>query len=224
MDDPSAARETEYGTLIAPNLVAANHDHYFNFRLDFDIDQPKNHFMTMDIVPAEVGDDSLRRSMWKVEHTMPRTESEATYQVSSFKPRYFMLQNPDRKGPLGHTPGYMIHHGSVAYGPFDFQNDPPMVRNAYIENSVWNTVHDPEERYAGGKFAMGSDGSDTLAQWVKEDAPLQNQDIVTWFTAGFHHVPRMEDWPVMSTEWKTVHIMPHNFFPMNPAITIRDPE
>ena len=128
------------------------------------------------------------------------------------------------KGPLGHKPGYMIYHGSVAYGSFDFENDPPMIRNAYIENSVWNTVHDPEERYAGGKFALQSDGSDTLAQWVKEDAPLQDQDIVTWFTAGFHHVPRTEDWPVMSTEWKTVHIMPHNFFPMNPAITIRDPE
>ncbi|HBB84332.1 MAG TPA: tyramine oxidase [Sulfitobacter sp.] len=224
MDDPSAARETEYGTLIAPNLVAANHDHYFNFRLDFDIDQPSNRFMTMDIVPAEVAEDSPRRSLWKVEHNMPKSEAEATYQVSSFKPRYFMLQNPDRKGPLGHKPGYMIHHGSVAYGPFDFENDPPMIRNAYIENSVWNTVHDPEERYAGGKFALQSDGSDTLAQWVKEDAPLQDQDIVTWFTAGFHHVPRTEDWPVMSTEWKTVHIMPHNFFPMNPAITIRDPE
>ncbi|MFG6560241.1 hypothetical protein ACGYK7_07035 [Sulfitobacter sp. 1A15299] len=48
----------------------------------------------------------------------------------------------------------MIHHGSVAYGSFDFENDPPMIRNAYIENSVRNTVHDPEERYAGGKFAL----------------------------------------------------------------------
>lgn len=225
MDDETAEVETEYGTLIAPNLVAANHDHYFNFRIDFDLDQPKNTFMTMDIVAAEVEEGSLRRSLWKVEHNMPKSEMEAKYQISAFKPRYFMVQNPDRKGPLGHTPGYMIHHGSVAYGPgFDFQNDPPMIRNAYIENSVWNTVHDPAERYAGGKFALQSDGSDTLAEWVKEDAPLQNQDIVTWFTAGFHHIPRMEDWPVMSTEWKTVHIMPHNFFPMNPAITIRDPE
>ena len=224
MDDPSAAQDTAYGTLIAPNLVAANHDHYFNFRLDFDIDQPKNRFMTMDIVPAEVSAESPRRSMWKVEMNMPDSEADATYQVSAFKPRSFMLQNPDRKGPLGHRPGYMIHHGSVAYGPFDFQNDPPMIRNAYIENSVWNTVHDPAERYAGGKFALQSDGTDTLAQWVKEDAPLQDQDIVTWFTAGFHHVPRTEDWPVMSTEWKTVHIIPHNFFPMNPAITIRDPD
>lgn len=71
---------------------------------------------------------------------------------------------------------------------------------------------------------MQSDGSNTLAQWVKEGAPLQNQDIVTWFTEGFHRVPRVEDWPVMSTEWMTVNIMPHNSYPMNPATTIRDPQ
>lgn len=44
-----------------------------------------------------------------------------------------------------------------------------------------------------------------------------------WFTAGFHHIPRVEDWPVMSTEWKTIHLMPMNFFAMNPAATIRLP-
>ena len=37
------------------------------------------------------------------------------------------------------------------------------------------------------------------------------------------HIPRMEDWPVMSTEWKTIHIIPFNVFPHNPALTIRDP-
>ena len=72
-----------------------------------------------------------------------------------------------------------------------------------------------------GDFAMQSDGSDTLAEWVKADRPLQGADVVTWFTAGFHHLPRAENWPVMSTKWKTIHIMPHNFFTHNPALTIR---
>ena len=69
MDDPTAADDTRYGTLIAPHLVASNHDHYFNFRLDFDVDQPVNRFSTMDIVPSDVPDDSPRRSMWRVAHT-----------------------------------------------------------------------------------------------------------------------------------------------------------
>jgi primary-amine oxidase len=40
---------------------------------------------------------------------------------------------------------------------------------------------------------------------------------------GFHHVPHMEDWPVMSTMWKGITLMPFNFFSHNPAMTIRNP-
>jgi len=152
---------------------------------------------------------------------MPDSEMDARYRISSMEPRYFHYSNPAREGYLGHEPGYMIHHGSVAYGPYDFENDPPMKRNGYIEYSVWNTVHDPEQRYAGGKFALQSDGSDSLPTWAADDESLMGKDIVSWFSAGFHHIPRMEDWPVMSTEWKTVHLMPHNFFANNPAMTLR---
>ena len=221
MNDATAAEDTKHGTLIAPNLVAANHDHYFNFRIDFDVDQPVNQMGTMEIVPAEVAEDSPRRSMWTWQHVMPDSELDARYRFIAMKPKHIHIGNPDREGYLGQTPGWMIHHGSIAYGPFDFENDPPFKRNAYIEYSSWTTVYDPEQRYAGGKYAMQSDGSDTLAEWVKQDRPLQGQDIVSWFTAGFHHIPRMEDWPVMSTEWKTVHILPFNFFAHNPAMTLR---
>ncbi|MEO1142037.1 MAG: tyramine oxidase, partial [Pseudomonadota bacterium] len=214
--------DTSYGTLIAPNLVAPNHDHYFNFRIDFDIDQPNNQFMTMDIVPnKDIGANNPRRSMWKVQHNMPASEMAARYKVSASAPRYYHVANPAREGYLGHAPGWMIHHGSIAYGPYDFENDPPFKRNPYIEYSVWNTVYDPEQRYAGGKFAFQSDGTDNLLTFVQDDQALQGQDIVTWFTAGFHHIPRMEDWPVMSTEWKQIHIMPHNYFAYNPALTLR---
>ena len=115
MSDPTAAADTTHGTLVAPNLVAANHDHYFNFRIDFDVDQPVNHFGTMDIVPAEVAPDARRRSLWKVEETMPHSELEARYKLSAMQPRVFHISNPDREGYLGHTPGWMIHHGATWY-------------------------------------------------------------------------------------------------------------
>ncbi len=224
LNDATAAEDTKYGRLIAPHLVAPYHDHYFNFRLDFDIDGPENTMMVSNIVPGEAPEGSPRKSFWTVRNDPVKSELGGRFQLSAFKPKYFHIMNGNKDGYLGYKPGYMLHHGSIAYGPFDFENDPPMMRNRYIEHSVWNTEYDPNERYAGGKLAFASDGSDGLAKWVEDDADLMNKDIVTWFTAGFHHIPRMEDWPVMSTEWKTVHMMPMNFFPMNPAITIRTPK
>lgn len=220
MEDATAAADTAYGTLVAPNLVAPFHDHYFNFRLDFDVDGPVNHPAVLEIVAGEPADDSPRRSFWTVERSAPASELEARYTLSAMAPKYFLVANEAERTPLGHHPAYMVHHGNVAYGPFDYAADPPMRRNAYIEHTIWNTVYDPAQRYAGGELPMQSDGSDTLAEWVKADRPLQGTDVVTWFTAGFHHLPRAEDWPVMSTDWKTIHIVPYNFFTRNPALTL----
>src|SRR5207237_3289535 len=38
MTDPSAAADTAYGMLVAPNLTSVNHDHFLSFRLDVAID------------------------------------------------------------------------------------------------------------------------------------------------------------------------------------------
>ena len=200
MEDSTAAADTAYGTLVAPNLVAPFHDHYFNFRLDFDVDGPVNHPAILEVVAGEPAADSPRRSFWTVTRSAPVSELEARYTLSAMAPKYFLVANEAERTRLGHHPAYMINQGSVAYGPFDYATDPPMRRNAYIEHTIWNTVHDRSQRYAGGEFPMQSDGSDTLAEWVQADRPLQGTDVVTWFTAGFHHLPRAENWPVMSTD------------------------
>ncbi len=225
MKDETAEADTKYGTLIAPNLVAPNHDHFFNFRLDFDIDGQANSFMRTGLVPAEAPADIPRRSLWVTEQTMPQTESEARYKVNPDTPAVYHIGNMDVETKLGHHPAYMVMPGgSVAYSPFDMANDPPAMRNPYIEYSLFVTPYAREQRYAGGEYAFQSDGSDTLATWMQEDRSIAKADLVTWYTMGFHHVPKMEDWPVMSLVWKGITLAPFNYFDHNPAITVRLPE
>jgi len=99
-------------------------------------------------------------------------------------------------------------------------DDPPFRRNAYLAYQLCVTPYAPGERYAGGHYAMMSDGSDTLDTWTARDRAIGSRDIVAWFTMGFHHIPRMEDWPVMPTHWSSFSLMPRNFFANNPALTV----
>jgi primary-amine oxidase len=45
------------------------------------------------------------------------------------------------------------------------------------------------------------------------------QDIVLWYTMGFRHVTRPEDFPVLPTFWHEMTIRPAFFFDMDPSMT-----
>ena len=221
LKDATAAKDTRYGSLIAPNLVAPNHDHYFNFRLDFDIDGQDNSFVHTTLERGKAEAASLRKSFWVTNPKTVETEMEGRLRVDNARPALYTVTNTNKEGVYGHHPAYAIlPKDSAAYGPYDYDKDPPMKRNAYIGFSFWNTLYDQNKRYAGGKFAFASDGSDTLATWVKKNRPIKNKDLVTWYTIGFHHVPHTEDWPVMSGHQVGIELRPYNFFSSNPAMGI----
>lgn len=222
MHDATAAKDTRHGSLIAPNLVAPNHDHYFNFRLDFDIDGQNNSFVHTELKRGKTDPKSPRKSLWVTSPKMVEREMEGRLRIDNAKPAIYTVTNTNVTGVYGHHPAYAIlPKDTVAYGPYDYENDPPMKRNAYIGYSFWNTLFDLDKRYAGGKFAFASDGSDTLATWVKKNRSIKNKDVVTWYTIGFHHVPHTEDWPVMSGHQVGIELRPFNFFASNPAMGIR---
>ena len=220
LKDATAARDTQYGSLIAPNLVAPNHDPYFNFRLDFDIDGSDNRLVKTSLDRGKSAPGALRKSFWVANPQTVATELEGRRRVDNGKPALYAVINPNKQGVYGHHPGYAIlPRDTATYGPYDY-SDPPFKRNACIGYSFWNTLHDPSKRCAGGKFAFASDGSDTLATWVQKNRPIKNKDSVTWYTIGFHHVPHTEDWPVMSGHKLGIALRPYNFFAFNPAITL----
>jgi primary-amine oxidase len=176
------------------------------------------------IVPGEAPQDVPRRSLWVTEQSMPKTEAEARYKVNPERPAMYHVGNMNVESGLGHHPTYMLKPGgSYAYTPLDVASDPPARRNPYIEYTLFVTPYARDERYAGGEFAFQSTGEDTLATWMQQDRSVENTDIVAWYTMGFHHIPRMEDWPVMPLSWQTLTLTPFNFFDHNPAVAVRNP-
>jgi len=222
MESPTAQADTRFGTLIRPNVVAPNHTHFFNFRIDFDIDGASNSFMKMKMVPTKVDASANvpRKSIWTVAHEVPERELDAVTRMELAAPAALGIYNPNVKNALKQNPSYMLMpDGSAAHSLLDV-NDGPVKRNAYVDNQFWVTPYRPNERYAGGTYAMQGTGDDTLKSWVSANRPIKNTDIVSWYTVAFHHIPRSEDWPVMPAHWVGFTLMPHNFFDHNPSINV----
>jgi len=51
-----------------------------------------------------------------------------------------------------------------------------------------------------------------------KDSSIENSDIVVWYEMGFHHLPRMEDWPAKPMYWQGFQLVPFNFFELNPSV------
>ena len=190
--------DTKHGTLVAPNLVAVHHDHYFNFRLDLDIDGAANSVSQEIYRPMTLPAGSPRRSIYVVEPRIAATEKAAQIgpHAETMKLR---VVNEARTNGVGNPVSYEIaatNHARLLLDPQDW----PARRARFLEHDVWVTPYAAAERYAGGESMVGSKGDDGLAVWAAKDRPIRNQDLVVWLNLGMHHFTRAEDLPVMSDD------------------------
>ena len=49
---------------------------------------------------------------------------------------------------------------------------------------------------------------------------IDGHELVRWYTVGFRHVPRAEDWPAMPGLWHGFRLRPFNFFDRSPALDV----
>lgn len=220
-DTPGGAGDP-YGRYVAPHTVAVNHDHFFSYRLDFDVDGTSNSFERDELVKKRAAEGSLRKSFWAVEPRIARTERDGMIDAATHAEGLLRIVNPTVRGPLGYPVSYELRPGHGASMLLD-ADDWPRKRAGFADHMLWVTPERDDERYAAGDYVTMSQGGDGLPKWTSANRPIEKTDIVVWYTFGMHHVPRAEDWPLMPALWHELEIRPYDFFARNPALDLPRP-
>ena len=219
MESATAMADTAYGRLIAPETVAINHDHFFNFRLDTDVDGRENsltldRIRRVDLDPEETG--TPRRQIWQVSSQIAAREKDAQLSIDIRKPTLWRVVNSKRSNLVGNPVSYQLRPGVTGLSLTDAE-DFPHARAAFIDHHLWVTPYDYDERYAAGRYPNQHPGGLGLPAWTANNRDISDTDVVLWYTIGMHHVVRAEDWPIMPTVQHEFVLRPFDFFSANPS-------
>ncbi len=213
--DPADA----FGRFVDQNLIAVNHDHYFNFRIDLDVDGPVNSFVADRLVTRTLPPENPRRSIWVREPMAVHTEHDAMMHADMEKPAFWRVTSATTKNHVGYPTSYQLMPGMTS-GTLLTPDDYARRRAGFIDHHLWVTPYRYEERYAAGDYPTLSTAGQGLPAWTKADRRIEQTDIVLWYTIGMHHMVRAEDWPVMPVLWHSFELRPFDFFNRNPALDL----
>jgi primary-amine oxidase len=202
--------------MIAPQLYAPNHQHFFNMRLDFDIDGEQNTVQQLDVVPDPIDESNPFENAFRVQASALLTEKQACANLNLESARTWKIVNPARINRLGEPIGYKFIPGDNAI-PFASPSAWWRRRARFVDHHVWVTPFHEDENYAAGDFPNQSLADHGLATWVEANRAIEDTDVVLWYTFGHTHIPRPEDYPVMPAAYIGFLLKPNGFFDRNPA-------
>lgn len=207
----------KYGREVAPGVVGHIHQHIFCARLDMAIDGDANSFVECNTYAEAPGPDNPYGNAFYEAQTVLKTELEACRRIDPASHRYWKVINPGRLNHAGTPVAYKLEPGHCVT-PFVHPDSPSGKRAGFVQNHVWVTAYDPEERFPAGEHMNHSTGAGGLPDFVKQDRPIENADIVLWHVFGLHHPVRIEDFPVQPCVMTGFKLMPSGFFNGNPCI------
>lgn len=211
-----------YAPLIAPQLSAPVHQHIFNVRLDMMVDGPGNSVYEVDSVSSPAGEDNPVGNAFRPVATLLSRESEAQRVLKPEAARVWKVANPSVRNIVGEPVAYRLVPGENVL-PLARPDAHVIRRAGFATKHFWVTAYDSRERYAAGDYPNQHRGGGGLPAYAQADRPLENADIVLWYTFGHHHIPRPEDWPVMPMAYIGFALKPSGFFDSNPAMDVPRP-
>ncbi|MGA2196307.1 MAG: tyramine oxidase, partial [Bryobacteraceae bacterium] len=155
----------QHSHLVARNLAAPHHQHFFTFRLDMDVDGPANRVVEMNSVPMPAGKQNPYGGGFLMQETTLRTEHEAERSLNLQSSRRWIVESASAKNALGHPTGYALLPGENSV-PFAQPDSWVRQRAGFLNAHVWVTPYTAAERYAAGDYPNLSKGGDGLVKWT----------------------------------------------------------
>lgn len=211
-----AGVKPKYGNLVAPQLYAPNHQHFFNMRLDFDIDGANNSVYELNVVADEAGPHNPYENAFYAKSTLLDTELNARRNLNLETSRTWKIVNPSRKNAFDEPTGYKFMPGDNC-NALATNNASWYKRAGFVQNHLWVTPYNENEHYGAGNYPNQHPGDDGLIKWTRQNRNITDTDIVVWYTMGHTHIPRPEDYPVMPAAYIGFLLKPNGFFNSNPA-------
>jgi len=212
----------KHGQLVAPQLNAIYHQHFFNVRMDMMVDGLTNSVYETHTEAVPLGPENPFGNAWVTKATLLATESEAQQVIDPLSGRYWKVVNPNVLNHVGEPVAYALMPGTNIL-PFAHPESSFLKRAGFATKHLWVTPYNVEERHPGGDYPNQHAGGAGLPTWTKANRSIENTNVVLWYTIGEHHVPRVEDWPVMPVNYLGFTLKPNGFFDRSPALDVPPP-
>ena len=135
-----AGVKPKHGTLVAPQVVAHNHQHYFNVRLDMMIDGQENSVYEVDTVRDPISEDNEHGNAFSVQKTLLTEENDFPRKIDPFAARYWTVANHSSHNYMGEPVAYKIAPGENVL-PFHHDDAVIMKRAAFMTGHTVSYTH-----------------------------------------------------------------------------------
>ncbi len=213
--DPTPAT----GVLVDERTYAPIHQHFIVARLDLDVDGSQNTVVETETVAPPISESNPYGLDLVTSSTPVRSEAEAGRDYDWASQRSWKVVNPTKTNRHGTHPAYKLVPSASIPVLMD-PAAPQYLRAPVIGHTLWVTRHHEDERWPAGAYPTQSEGDEGMTRWIADDESLESTDVVLWYVFGIHHVPRVEDWPIMPADTIAFWLKPFGFFDQNPSIDV----
>ncbi|MBR1177134.1 primary-amine oxidase [Bradyrhizobium sp. KB893862 SZCCT0404] len=214
-----AGKPGKFGREVLPGVVGQIHQHIFCARLDMAVDGDRNSVVECNTYLEPEGESNPYGNAFYEEETIFKRETQAARRANAATQRYWKVINPTKFNYAGSPVAYKLEAPNCIT-PFMRPNSPSGKRAGFVQNHVWVTAYDQNERFPAGQFMNHSSGEGGLPDFIAKDRPIENSDVVLWHVFGLHHPVRVEDFPVQPCVTTGFKLMPAGFFNGNPTIDL----